>query len=260
MRSQLITIKLMGNLKKTFSNDLFTFERKNSTLQQVIDYLIKYQSENNNFDGKNVMIAVNGRDSSALDGLETTVKSGDIVTIIPIIHGGKSTRMQFRVAQKIIEVFEISKSMKYDKNHLQKIRQKFPKLTIQSISSNYILNKSHVKKIIKLSLSAKKKNNLLAKKLETDILLRFAGTTQISQAISNLGSKKNHNFVIIAIGRKSDLDLLLDEISNKLTKKPLKNNSVFLNKYFRINQKQLESVDSLTPLEDLIVEKSSILV
>ena len=107
---------------------------------------------------------------------------------------------------------------------------------------------------------AKKKNILLSKKLETDILLRFAGITQISQAISNVGSKKNQNFVIIAIGKKSDFNLLFNEINNNLTKKPLKDNSIFLKKYFRINQKQLESVDSLTPLEDLIVEKSSILV
>ena len=123
-----------------------------------------------------------------------------------------------------------------------------------------ILNKSHAKKIIMLSLDANKKNILLSKKLETDILLRFAGITQISQAISNVGSKKNQNFVIIAIGKKSDFNLLFNEINNNLTKKPLKDSSIFLKKYFRINQKQLESVDSLTPLEDLIVEKSSILV
>jgi len=251
----------MGSLKKTFSSNLVMFEMNNSTIQRVIDYLIKHQSENNNvFDGKNIMIAVNGKDSSALNGLETIVKSGDIVTIIPIIHGGVNTRIQFKIGQNLIELFEISKSIKYDKNYLQKIRKKFPRLTIQSISSNYILNESHAKKIIMLSLDAKKKNILLSKKLETDILLRFAGITQISQAISNVGSKKNQNFVIIAIGKKSDFDSLFNEINNNLTKKPLKNNSIFLKKYFRINQKQLESVDSLTPLEDLIVEKSSILV
>ena len=39
------------------------FEMNNSTIQDVIDYLIKHQSEDNNdFDGKNIMIAVNGKD------------------------------------------------------------------------------------------------------------------------------------------------------------------------------------------------------
>jgi len=251
----------MGSLKKTFSNDLFTFETSNSTINGVVDYLIKHQPDNNNdFDGRNVMIAVNGKDSSALDGLSTTVKSGDIVTIIPIIHGGGNTRIQFKIAHNLIELFEISKSTKYDKNYLQKIRKKFPKLIIQLISSNYILNKSHVKKIIMLSLEAKARNTLLSKKLETDILLRFAGTTQISQAIHDVGHKKGQNFMLISIGKKSDLDSLFHEISNNLSKKILENNDLFLKKYFGINQKQLESIDSLTPLEDLIVEKSSILI
>jgi len=251
----------MGSLKKIFSNHPLTFEKKDSTIKEVINYLIKHQTgENDGFDGKNIMIAVNGKDSSALNGHETIVKSGDIITIIPIIHGGANTRIQFKIEQNLIELFEIYKSVEYDKNHLQKIRKKFPKLIIQSISSSYILNKSHAKKIIRLSLEAKRKNILLSKKLETDILLRFAGTTQISQAIHDVGFKKNQNFVIIAIGKKSYLDLLFHEIKNDLSKKVLKSNSLFLKKYFRINQKQLESVDSSTPLEDLIVEKSSILV
>jgi len=250
----------MGSLKKTFSNDLFTFETSNSTINGVVDYLIKHQPDNNNdFDGRNVMIAVNGKDSSALDGLKTTVKSGDIVTIIPIIHGGANTRIQFEIAYNLIEIFEISKSMKYDKDYLQKIRKKFPRLIIQAISSNYILNKSHVKKVINLSLEAKKKKVLLSKKLETDILLRFAGTTQISQAIHDVGVKKDQNFMIIAIGKKSYLNLLFDQIGNNITKKPLKNSDVFLKKHFQISQKQLQSIKSSTPLEDLIIEKASIL-
>ena len=110
----------MGSLKKTFSNNQLIFKMNDSTIQDVVDYLIKHQSgDNNDFDGKNVMIAVNGKDSSALNGLETIVKSGDIVTIIPIIHGGANTRIQFKIGQNFIELFEISKFIKYDKNYLQ---------------------------------------------------------------------------------------------------------------------------------------------
>ena len=250
----------MGSLKKIFPSDTVTFEMQDITIREVLNYLTKHQSADiDNIDGKNIMIAINGKDSSALSGMETIVKSGDVVTIIPIIHGGETIRTQSRVDQNLIELFEIRKSIKYDKNYLQKIRKKFPKLIIQAISSNYILNKSHVKKIIMLSLEAKRKNILLSKKIETDILLRFAGTTQISQAIHNVGSKKNQNFVIIAIGKKPYLDLLFDEITNSLTKKPLKKNDDFLKRYFQISQKQLKSPYSVS-LEDLIVEKASILV
>lgn len=36
----------------------------------------------------NVLILVNERDISVLDGLETKVKDGDEIVFIPIIHGG----------------------------------------------------------------------------------------------------------------------------------------------------------------------------
>ena len=251
----------MGGLKKIFSRDLFTLEMENSTIQDVIDYLIKLQSENSDdFNGKNVMIAINGKDSSALHGMKTVVKSGDNITIIPIIHGGENVRTQFKIDQNLIELFEISKSKKYDKNYLQKIRKKFSKLMIQSISSNYVLNKSHAKKIIRLSLTAKRKNTLLSQKLETDILLRFAGTTQINDAINNVGITKNQNFFLIGIGKKFLLDKLHRKILPNLNYPFLEDNSTFIKKYFRISDKNIKVVNSKTPLEDLLCENAAILI
>lgn len=36
----------------------------------------------------NALILVNGREISALDGLETKLKDGDKVVLIPFVHGG----------------------------------------------------------------------------------------------------------------------------------------------------------------------------
>jgi molybdopterin synthase sulfur carrier subunit len=36
----------------------------------------------------NAVILVNGREISALDGLETRLTDGDEVTLIPVVHGG----------------------------------------------------------------------------------------------------------------------------------------------------------------------------
>ena len=36
----------------------------------------------------NAVILINGREISALNGLETAVKDGDEITLIPVIHGG----------------------------------------------------------------------------------------------------------------------------------------------------------------------------
>ena len=36
----------------------------------------------------NVLILVNGKEISALDGLETKLKDGDKVVLVPVVHGG----------------------------------------------------------------------------------------------------------------------------------------------------------------------------
>lgn len=36
----------------------------------------------------NSLIVVNGKEVSAIDGLDTRIKGGDVITIIPITHGG----------------------------------------------------------------------------------------------------------------------------------------------------------------------------
>ena len=143
---------------------------------------------------------------------------------------------------------------------LNKLRKKYPNLIIQAISSKFLLNKSHIKKIISLSLLAKREKTMLSKKLEIDILLRFAGTTQINYAIENVGLNPKTSFCLVAIGKKNLLEKLYTDINNNINKIPLRaDNSRFLKKYFHISKEQINSIDSNFSLEDLLVEKSSIL-
>ena len=102
---------------------------------------------------------------------------------------------------------------------------------------------------------------MLSKKIETDILLRFAVTTQISEAIKSAGRKMSMDFLIIAIGKKSSLSRLYFELKPSLNQKPLsRNNQTFLKKQFNISKNQLSAVQSKDSLEDVIVEKAAILV
>ena len=102
---------------------------------------------------------------------------------------------------------------------------------------------------------------MLSKKIETDILLRFAPTTQISEAIKTAGRKMNMDFLIIAIGKKSSLSRLYSELKPFLNQKPLsRNNQSFLKKWFNISKTQLSAAQSKDSLEDVIVEKAAILV
>jgi len=256
----MINVNFIGGARKSFETDSLEITQKIETISELITYLISQKPENTpDFDGKNLLIAVNGVDSSALAGIDTKLNSNDVVNIIPIIHGGSKTNVSFDVNNHKIGLFEINKSNS-NKDYLISLRKKFPKLYLQAISSKFILDKEHAKKIISISINKKLKNQLLSEKLETDLLLRFASTTQINDAIKNVGLSKSQNFILIAIGSKSYQKKLSEIINDDLDIIFKKNNQNFLKNYFQISSKTLNSIESKTPLTDLLVEKASILI
>ena len=256
----MINVNFIGGARKSFQTDSLEITQNIETISELITYLISQKPENTpDFDGKNLLIAVNGVDSSALEGIDTKLNSNDVVNIIPIIHGGSKTNVSFDVNNHKIGLFEINKSNS-NKDYLLSLRKKFPKLYLQAISSKFILDKEHAKKIISISINKKLKNQLLSEKLETDLLLRFASTTQINDAIKNVGLSKSQNFILIAIGSKSYQKKLSEIINDDLDVIFKKNNQNFLKNYFQISSKTLNSIESKTPLTDLLVEKASILI
>ena len=258
----LITVKLIGGAKKSFSTDKIVLEKKTDTINELISYLMEIKPKDTlEFDTKNLLIAVNGVDSSALQGYDTKLSDNDEISIIPIIHGGSSRRIQFSVAQSNVEIFDILFDKKFHRDFLDELRNKHKHLMIQAINPQFLLSVQHAKKILEISLHAKKTNTMLSKKIETDILLRFTTTTQISVAIKVAGRKMNMDFLLIAIGKKSSLNRLYSELKPFLNPKPLsRNNHPFLKRQFSISKNQMAVVQSKDPLEDVIVEKSAVLV
>lgn len=237
------------------------FEKNILTLSELINHLTQIKPKDTlEFDIANLLIAVNGIDSSALDGLDTKLEDNDVVSIIPVIHGGAASRIQFSIMNSNVEIFDMTITRELDIEFLNKLREKYPYLTIQAINSRFILDVNHIKKILALSLYAKKNKTLLSKKIETDILLRLACTTQISYAIKVAGRKPKNDFVIVAIGKKSTLDKLNSDLISHLNPRPLsKNNHAFLKKQFKISKKQMSALLSSDPLEDILVEKAAVL-
>lgn len=256
----MITVKFLGGAKKSFPDGIISIEQEGITVQKLLDLLlIQKPKETPELDTNNILIAINGADSSAMGGKSAVLNSEDEITIIPVIHGGTS-RIQFKTGKHTVEIFSISNNKNTSIHFLDDLRKKFPKLTIQAISNNYILNKSHVQKIISISLHAQKQNVMISKKLETDILMRFAGTNQISQAISQIGINKTNNFFLIAIGIKSSLDKLHSLLKPDFSREFFsKNNQNFLMKEFKISKKHIQSIDSKTPLEDILAEQAAVL-
>ena len=251
----------MGGAKKSFSTDKILLEKTNLTITDLLEHLTQIKPiDTLEFDTNNLLVAINGVDSSVLDGYSTSLKDDDVVSIIPIIHGGKSDRIQFGVSGENVEIFDIKYNKKFDSKFLDQIRSKHPSLMIQMIDSSFLLGVNHAKKILSISLNAQKNQILLSKKIETDILLRFAGTTQISYGIKTVGRKTKKDFVIIALGKKIGLNKLHTELKPDIKSKQLsKNNVSYIQKQFGISKKQISVVSSKNPLEDILVERAAIL-
>ena len=257
----MITVKLLGGAKKSFSTDKIVLEKNTSTINELISHLMEIKPKDTlEFDTKNLLIAVNGVDSSALQGYDTKLSGNDEISIIPIIHGGSSRRIQFSVAQSNVEIFDILFDKRFHRDFLDELRNKHKHLIIQAINPQFLLSVQHAKKILAISLRAKKTNTMLSKKIETDILLRFAVTTQISHAIRVAGRKMNMDCLVIAMGKKSSLNRLHSELKPFLNPKPLsRNNHPFLKRQFKVSKKQLSVVSSKDAQEDIVVEKAAVL-
>lgn len=257
----MFTVKFVGGARKSFLTEQLKIDKSDISIQELIDLLLALKpADSPKLDTDNILIAINGSDSSAMDGKYTKIKNNDLVSIIPVIHGGSLKKITFENSKKQIQIIEIKGQKSINVKFIDNLRKKYPKIMLQAISSNFILNNYHLKKIISLSLESKKNDILLSNKLETDILMRFALTTQISDAIKNIGIKPGTNFILIAIGNKKSLNSLYDELLPISVNIFSKNNDLYLKKYFKITKKHIDSIHSKNPLEDILVEKAAILL
>ena len=250
----MITVRLLGGAKKSFSTDRITIKEKEISVQELLEHLISQKPPDApELDTENILVAINGADSSALGGKSAIIHENDTVSIIPVIHGG-SPRIRFVIEGRNIEAFAVSAGAP----NLDELREKFPSVTIQAVSKKYILNKSHIQKILAISIRAKRRNIMLSKRLETDILMRFAGTRQISYAISRAGAGKGDN-IIIAMGPSIILNRIHAVLARHLIS-GISGSEKFLAKEFKISKKHLAATHTASPLEDILAENAAVLL
>lgn len=257
-----ITVKLLGGAKRSFASDKISIDKDSITVGDLLEYLKNsVQKDGPAFDVRNILVAVNGADSSALQGNETLVRDGDTVSIIPVIHGGGTRRMTFKISGNAIELMRLGKTGAEPVDLLDRLRARFPSLIIQGIDTRYILGENHARRIIEISLAAAKAGVLLSNKLETDVLMRFAQSRQIGDAIRKVGLKKDKDSILIVMGQKSQIDKLVSELGSIIKPMaPFPDNSKFIKKEFEITAKELGSIISKEPLEDILVERSAVLL
>ena len=104
----MIAVKLVGGAKKSFNSEQFQIEKSDISVNELLEHLLKIKpNDTSELDIENILIAINGSDSSAMNGKDTIISDGDVVSIIPVIHGGSSKKLTFEIEKKQIHIIEI---------------------------------------------------------------------------------------------------------------------------------------------------------
>ena len=84
----MITLKLLGGVKYAIGKNSIIIDKSLSTLQDIIDELQKRSNDKRIMNEKNLLISVNGVESSVIGGKDAIIKTGDIITVVTVVHGG----------------------------------------------------------------------------------------------------------------------------------------------------------------------------
>lgn len=84
----MIRIRLLGGAKSAIGKSSVLLDRTQASVAEILKFLQATSCEPRLLNLNNLIIAVNGTDSQALDGPETVARAGDTVTIVTVVHGG----------------------------------------------------------------------------------------------------------------------------------------------------------------------------
>ncbi len=85
----MITIKLLGSIKKLVGqSDLKIEPSLHTTVNDILNFIQNNCKMKNEIKQSDLMIAINGIESSIIGGNNAVVSSGDVVTILSVVHGG----------------------------------------------------------------------------------------------------------------------------------------------------------------------------
>lgn len=247
-----VVIKMIGGAKKSFPTDPISMDCSGVDVSRMLELLAEAKPPDTPpLDTKNMLVAINGADSSSLDGRSTILRDGDQVAIIPVIHGG-SDAAWFSVSGTPAAAVRVSGSAAA----IDSLRSSFPTLSIQAISDRFVLNESHMRRILEISVESQRRGILLSDKLETDVLLRLAGTRQIAEAIRAAGSGRHGDVVVVAVGSRPDLLDLVKYLAPDTLPFPSGESRAFLEGSFGISRAALGGGHAL---DEILAERASVL-
>ena len=84
----MINIKLLGGIKKAAGRSSLVLDKPIASISDVLMFLKDNVNDPRILDADNILVTINGADSSMLSKDEDTLKTGDSVAIVTIVHGG----------------------------------------------------------------------------------------------------------------------------------------------------------------------------
>ena len=84
----MITVDLVGGIRKAAGFSTVNINVTNSSVNELLTLLEREYDLENKIKEDEIMIAINGVESSVMGGREAKISSGDTVTILSVVHGG----------------------------------------------------------------------------------------------------------------------------------------------------------------------------
>jgi len=84
----LITIDLRGGIRKSVGYPQINLDEEGISIDDMIYSIEKKYDLSQEIKKNEIMVAINGVDSAILGGGQAKIASGDIVTILSVVHGG----------------------------------------------------------------------------------------------------------------------------------------------------------------------------
>tara|TARA_B100001167_G_C16630092_1_gene239102 strand:- start:53 stop:310 length:258 start_codon:yes stop_codon:yes gene_type:complete len=82
-------IKIIGNISALCNTSEFSIDASGLTIKELLNEInSKFKLNNSIFLNENFLIAINNTEISVLNGNDSIISSGDIVSIISVSHGG----------------------------------------------------------------------------------------------------------------------------------------------------------------------------
>ncbi len=179
----MIKVKLLGSFAQGIGKEV---ELPASDVKKVRDVLERFKGRNPEvYPGNpNVIVLVNGVEVGVLKGLDTELKDGDEVVLLPAAHGGSGVAcLSVQPQEGLLEV-------------LDRIRRETGAI-VQVCSAECILSRRHVELVALQTMKALEDGELLAEKPEMDFLMRISLEDQIDKAIRKCGYKGGPSLLII---------------------------------------------------------------